>query len=146
MITADRRLRDWLMWKVWLPFIFIAVMWPVGVAMHRSDAYQRAFAHGEFLIFGAFVLLEAALEMKHSSPPGEDDFWAEAARVAAIVIVLCYGVVNVLVAQAEEGQPPHKHDLVYYACFSCSVAVVALAVSVFSYWRVKGKNAYQLLP
>jgi hypothetical protein len=142
-MNPDKRLREWLLWKVCLPFIFIAAMWPVGCAMRRSDAYERAFAHGEFLIFGAFVLLEAALEMKHSAP--DDDWWPDLARVAGIVVVFCYGFVYVLVVQAEE-KPTFKHDLVYYAYFSCSVAIAALSVSVYSYWRAKGGAASRQLP
>ena len=132
------------MWKVWIPFVFIAAMWPVGCAMHRNDAYPHAFAHGEFLIFAAFVLLEAALEMKHSAATDSDDLWAEGARAAAILVIFCYGFVYVLVTQAEE-KHTYRHDLVYYACFSCSVAVAALAMSIYSYWRAKGSAAARQL-
>lgn len=142
-MNTEKRLREWLMWKVWLPFIFIAAMWPVGCAMHRVDAYERAFSHGEFLIFGAFVLLEAALEIKHSSV--DDDWWGEVARAAGIVVIFCYGFVYVLVTQAEE-RPTFKHDLIYYACFGCSVAIAALSIGIYSYFRAKSSAASRQLP
>jgi hypothetical protein len=145
-MTSDRRLRDWMMWKVWLPFVFIAAMWPIyRFALHRHDAFQQAFAHGEFLIFSALALLEAGLELKHAQRPDADDFWPEVARFSAIFIVFSYGFVHMAVVRAE-ASPEFRHDLIYYACFSCSVAVAAIATSLLAYWRAKVAFASSQLP
>ena len=142
-MSSEKRLREWILWKVWLPFIFIAAIWPVGCAMGRADAYERAFAHGEFLIFGAFVLLEAALEIKHSAV--DDDWWAEVARAAGMFVIFCYAIVYVLATVAEE-RGTYRHGAVYYACFGCSVAVAALSITVYSYYRAKNNAVSRQLP
>lgn len=144
-MSLEKRLREWLMWKVLLPFGFIAAMWPIGWLWHRNHAYERAFAHGEFFIFAAIVFLEVALELKHSIANGDDDFWVDAARIVAIFIIFFYGFIHLAAARAEE-QAAYKGDLVYCASFSCAVALFALSVAFFAYWRAKGGVASRQVP
>ena len=144
-MSIERRLRDWLMWKVWFPFILILTTWPVGCALHHNEAFQRAFSHGEFLIFSGLVLLEAAIELRYVAGSDTDDFWSQVAWFVAIVLIAAYGFVHMLATRTED-HPEYHHDLVYYAYFNCSVAIAALSVSIYSYYRVKVGSSERKLP
>jgi hypothetical protein len=135
MNVEVKRLRAWLAWKVFLPFVFIALMWPVYLCFHRSDAFERAFAHGEFLIYGAIVLLEVALELKYvRDRTGDADLYSEVARIGAVVIIFIFGFTHTAVLRAEE-IVVFRTDLVYYSCFGCTVATAAVSVGFYTYWK-----------
>ena len=144
-MNLERRLREWLLWKVFLPFGFIAAMWPIGWLWYRDHAYERAFAHGEFFIFAAIVFLEIALELKHSIGADGDDLWVDVARIIAIFIIFFYGFIHLAAARAAQ-DAAFKDDLVYCASFSCAVALFALSVAFFAYWRAKGSVASRHVP
>jgi Sec-independent protein translocase protein TatA len=61
--VLDQRMIDWLVWKVLLPLTIIVFIWPAYKYVAEFDhPFERAFAHGDLLIFSALVLIEATIE------------------------------------------------------------------------------------
>src|SRR5437764_248684 len=115
MTMREGRMREWFLWKVVLPFLFLLLMWPVyRLAMHRADAYEKAFAHGELLIFSALVLIEIGIEMKYSDTSAEN-LWTDLARIAAIILIFMFGFLHYAVIIDEEAKPVSHRDLAYYS-------------------------------
>lgn len=144
--TTQTRMREWLMWKVLLPFAFMFLMWPIyAIFAKNHDAFAKAFAHGEFLIFAALVLIEVALELRNGPSASSSEGRADFARFGAFFLIFLFGFLRAAVIQEEHSKTPEHQRLIYFACFSCSVGVFAVCVALVTYWRSKGHAAEQHL-
>jgi hypothetical protein len=52
--SLDRKMIDWLFSRVFLPFLILMLMWPIYKwFFDLPHSFERAFAHGDLLIFSA---------------------------------------------------------------------------------------------
>lgn len=94
--ALDRRMIDWLVWKVTLPLIIFVVIWLAYKWVCKMDhPFERAFAHGDLLIFSALVLIEAVTEGEHQH--GQSNFkrvGLQLAKVVAISFIMIFGFIK----------------------------------------------------
>jgi len=137
----DQRMIGWLVWKVMAPFGFLMLIYPLYrfVMPIEGNPFVKAFAHGDFLIFSALVLIEIAIEYKHAeieeaqSPSLLFNVVIEVVRVMAFFLIFVFGFMKYDVVAHENLEP---NRMVVYSWFSCSVAVSSVLFSIYIFWKV----------
>lgn len=132
-IFVNQHLQTVCIWKVFVPFLLIILIYPVFlVFMKDHHPFERAFAHGELLIFSALVLIEAAVELKRARL-GYD----ELLRAMAMITIFIFGFVKYSAVQQERQLDTNDLDAVQQlfavSFFNCAVALFAIAVSIYAF-------------
>lgn len=145
---SSERLRNWCIWKVVLPLGMLALFYPMyRFVLELEHPFERAFAHGDLILFSVLILLEAAVEGEHIRKQGA---WfhlrLHLAKVAAILLILIFGFVktDVMLQESKIGDISSHADVfrkfLVYSYFNWLVALVAVIYSLFSFWTVVGKE------
>lgn len=156
-IFLDHHLQTICLWKVLFPLFLILIIYPLYAFFLKIDhPFQRAFAHGDLLIFSALVMVEAAVELKEVKSR-----YDELLRFVAMATIVIFGIVKYGAMLRE----PHLHqanvngltpeaaaatvrateeaitDLSAFSFFNCAVAAFAVAVSLYAFLHaVRSKN------
>jgi hypothetical protein len=149
--AVEERFTAWCVWKIVVPGAMLLLVWPVyAFVLSVKHPFQRAFAHGDLLIFAAMVLLEAAVEAEQVRRAG----WLfragrQLAKAFAVIIIFLFGFIRYDVTVLD---PELAHDslgvvkkLTGYSCFNSSVALVAVMASLLSFWSSAGREKEELL-
>jgi hypothetical protein len=141
-IFLNPHLQTICIWKVLVPFLFIIVIYPifVFVANDVNHPFERAFAHGELLVFSALILIEAAVELRRAKI-GYD----EVLRALSLLPIMFYGFIKYKTMLQE---PKMEHEdiaaikqLFLFSFFNCAVAVFAVTGSIYSFLQaVRSEN------
>jgi hypothetical protein len=136
---VNQHLQTICVWKVFVPFLLIILIYPIFLIVVRvHHPFERAFAHGELLIFSALILIEAAVELKRAQL-GYD----ELLRAGAMLTIFIFGFMKYEAMQQE----PHLEtqnvavaaaavsQLFAFSFFNCVVAMFAIAVSIFAFLK-----------
>jgi hypothetical protein len=156
-IFLDNHLQAICLWKVFFPLFLILIIYPVYAFFLKVDhPFQRAFAHGDLLIFSALVMVEAAVELKEVR--SRYDELLRFVAMSAIVIFgfvkygamlresnLHHGDVSGLAPEAAAAAVRAAHeaavDLHAFSFFNCAVAACAVIISLYSFLHaVRKKN------
>jgi hypothetical protein len=144
--SLDRRMLDWMFSRVLLPFAILILMWPIyKYFLDLPHPFERAFAHGDLLIFSALILFDSASEGQYTHAQGLGmGFARRAAWVLAISFVLIFGFMNYsvilkeeLLAKATESSVTAllTYKMRAFSCLNCTIAVVSVLFSAFAYWK-----------
>lgn len=143
----NARAVNWWLWKVMVPAGLIAALWPVYQwVLSLPHAFQRAFAHGDFVLLSALILLELTVESEQLA-------WqrlsfravAGSGKAGAVILMFVYGFIKYDVIIQESRLPGAKGaalqsailaKLRAYACFNCSVIVLAVGACAFVLWSL----------
>ena len=139
--SLDRRMLDWLFSRVFLPFLILMLMWPIYKWFFDLQyPFERAFAHGDLLIFSALILLESATEAEYA--PFQSVRMGIARRLAwlfAIACVLTFGFMKYSVMLKEAQLPSNPESVIgrmkAFSCLNCTIAIVSILFSAFAYWK-----------
>jgi hypothetical protein len=136
-IFMNHHLQTICVWKVFVPFLLIILIYPIFLIVVKvHHPFERAFAHGELLIFSALILIEAAVELKRAQL-GYD----ELLRAGAMLTIFIFGFMKYEAMQQE----PHLEtdnalasaaavsQLFAFSFFNCVVAMFAIAVSIYAF-------------
>jgi len=140
-------MQDWIIWQTFLPLVLLVVIYIIEwVVLESRHPFQIAFSHGDLLLFSGLMLVSVSIHIKqmqqrlNSSLP---NFWLFliiwGTRACAFIFLLVFGILEYDVIHKGYFSPsvtdiPSK--LTLYSCFSCSVVVVSLGFSAFSFWKV----------
>jgi len=132
-IFMNQHLQTICIWKVFVPFLLIIVMYPIFLVIVKiPHPFERAFAHGELLIFSSLILIEAAVELKRS-----DLGYDELLRGFATITIFIFGFMKYQAMQQEPRLETENQDainqLFLFSFINCSVSAVAIAVSIYSF-------------
>lgn len=147
-IFFDEHLQTICLWKVFFPLFLILIIYPLYAVFLKIDhPFQRAFAHGDLLIFSALILVEAAIELKDVKSR-----YDELLRFVAMAVMVVFGMVKYGAMIRE----PHLHqsgapalspeaaatltrvaheaaaELSAFSFFNCAVAACAVAATLYS--------------
>lgn len=139
--SLDRRMLDWLFSRIFMPFLILMLMWPIYKwFFDLPHSFERAFAHGDLLIFSALILLESAAEAEYA--PYQSVRMGIARRCAwlfAIGCVLVFGFMkySVMLKEPQLAISPEAviGRMKAFACLNCTIAVVSILFSAFAYWK-----------
>lgn len=144
---VENRMREWLTWKVFGPFIFFLLIWPIYYVFHDpskptslSHTFHHAFAHCELLIFSSLVFIEMAMEISYLKKEVREKFqgWLDVARLLALIPIFLYGVIVADVIRNGDGGSENYHaNLMLYSWLALSISVLAVSTSVYTFWKVK---------
>lgn len=132
-IFMNQHLQTICIWKVFVPFLLIILIYPIFMIVVKvHHPFERAFAHGELLIFSALILIEAAVELKRAEL-GYD----EALRALAMLTIFIFGFMKYQAMQQERyletGDLAAINQLFAFSFFNCAVAAFAIAVSIYAF-------------
>jgi len=132
-IFMNQHLQTICVWKVFVPFLLIILIYPIFMIVVKvNHPFERAFAHGELLIFSALILIEAAVELKRARL-GYD----ELLRAGAMLTIFIFGFMKYEAMQQERHLEADEmaaiNQLFAFSFFNCAVAALAIAVSVFAF-------------
>lgn len=137
------RTLSWWVWKAVVPTVLLAAMWPVyAYVLALPHAFQRAFAHGDYLLLAALLVLELTVEGDHVARPRMSfRTLSTVGKATAFVMMFVYGFVKYDVVTQEAklagaaGNALIEHSVLdklrAYSCFNCSVIICALIACVF---------------
>lgn len=139
----DFRALDWCVWKAFIPLLLMGLFWPIyGIILNLEHPFERAFAHGDLLLFAALLLIEAAVEGEQVR---NENFRARLGRQmskgSAIILIFIFGFLkyDVMMQEgrlAEEGARAAVFSkLAGYAYFNLLVAVAAVLYGMYSFWK-----------
>jgi hypothetical protein len=155
---TEKRMREWLIFKVFVPFVFLIIIWPITLlkSVSVAEAFHEAFAHCELLVFSALVFIEIGIEINYLNSRVRDGFnwWPDVARGMSLITIVLYGVLVTLVigfshedttsaALTVHGLPndpyahPHHNQLIWVSVFAFSMAIISVAMSVYAFCKVK---------
>lgn len=148
-IFLDQHLQTICLWKVLFPLLLILIIYPLYALLLKIDyPFQRAFAHGDLLIFSALIMVEAAIELKESKSN-----YDEPLRFVAMLTMVIFGLVKYGAMLRE----PHLHtvdfatlspevatrmmnesleaakELKAFSFFNCAVAACAVSGSIYAF-------------
>lgn len=160
-IFFDQHLQTICLWKVFFPLFLILIIYPLYAVFLKIDhPFQRAFAHGDLLIFSALILVEAAIELKEVKSR-----YDELLRFVAMLMMVVFGMVKYgamirephLHESAAAGMPPEAAaavgqvaseaaaELSAFSFFNCAVAACAVAASLYAFLHaVRRKSVSQV--
>lgn len=160
-IFVDQHLQTICLWKVFFPLFLILIIYPLYAVFLKIDhPFQRAFAHGDLLIFSALILVEAAIELKEAKSR-----YDEVLRFVAMVVMVVFGMVKYGAmlrephlhqaaagtlspeAAATLGRAAHEAavELNAFSFFNCAVAACAVAASLYAFLHaVRRKSGRQV--
>jgi|SRR5688500_2527894 amino acid permease len=132
-IFMNQHLQTICVWKIFVPFLLIILIYPIFLVVVRvHHPFERAFAHGELLIFSALILIEAAVELKRARL-GYD----ELLRAGAMLTIFIFGFMKYEAIQQERHLETQNADainqLFAFSFFNCAVATFAITVSIFAF-------------
>jgi hypothetical protein len=132
-VFMNEHLQTVCIWKVFVPFLLIILIYPIFLIIVKvHHPFERAFAHGELLIFSALILIEAAVELKRARL-GYD----ELLRALAMITIFIFGFMKYEALQQERHLETENLDainqLFAFSFFNCAVAAFAIAVSIYSF-------------
>lgn len=129
------RLVKWIIYKVIIPLIVMFVIWPISeYSLGLHHAYEKAFAHGDLLIFAAFVLIEVVIEGEHKHVKNwRFQLGRHTAFVLAFVSLIFFIVVKIDVLRSEEA--PNIGKMYMYSCVGWFMAVLAGIISIYAFWK-----------
>lgn len=144
--SLDRRMLDWMFSRVFLPFAILILMWPIyKYFLDLPYPFERAFSHGDLLIFSALILLESASEGEYTHAQSLGMGLARrAAWALAISFVLVFGFMKYSVILKEELLAKTTeasmtllltHKMRAFSCLNCTIAVVSVLFSGYAYWK-----------
>ena len=150
---SSERLRNWCIWKVVLPLGMLALFYPLyRYVLELEHPFQRAFAHGDLILFSVLILLEAAIEGEHIRHRGA---WfhigMHLAKVLALFLILTFGFIKTDVMLQEikvnslENPEPIFLKLEFYSYLSWIVAAFAVIYSLLAFWSVVAREASERL-
>lgn len=132
------RALSWWIWKAVVPAVLLTALWPIYTyILALPHAFQRAFAHGDFLLLSALLMLELTVEGDHVARQKMSfRFLAAGSKAAAFVLMFVYGFVkyDVVTQEARLAAAALNPDieatildkLRAYSCFNCSVMLCAI--------------------
>lgn len=156
-IFLNQHLQTICLWKVLFPLFLILIIYPTYALLLKIDyPFQRAFAHGDLLIFSALIMVEAAIELKEANSN-----YDEPLRFVAMITMVIFGLVKYGAMLRE----PHLHtanleamtpalaetalreareaaiELRAFSFFNCAVAACAVSGSIYAFVHsVRRKN------
>jgi hypothetical protein len=132
-IFLNQHLQTICIWKIAIPFLLLVILFPIYILIVKVQfPFERAFAHGELLIFSALVLIEAAVELKRAEV-GFD----ELLRGFALLAIFLFGFMKYQAIQQEphleKGEVEAVSQMFAFSFFNCAVALFAVAASVYAF-------------
>lgn len=139
--AIEMRTVNWCLWKAAIPALFVAGLWPFyRFVLTLEHPFPRAFAHADFILFSAILLLEIGAESDGAAlTPRGIRIGSAVARAVAVLFMPMYWVIKHDVLLQEDVlariKPPSPQyagaldKLRGYACFSCTVAIISLIVA-----------------
>ncbi|MEN3330001.1 MAG: hypothetical protein V7638_4808 [Acidobacteriota bacterium] len=131
-IFMNQHMQTVCIWKIFVPFLLIILIYPIfTIIVKVHHPFQRAFAHGELLIFSALILIEAAVELKRARL-GYD----ELLRGIAMIIIFLFGFMKYQAMQQEqhlETDLDAINQLFAFSFFNCTAAAFAITVSIYAF-------------
>jgi hypothetical protein len=140
-IFLNQHLQTICIWKVAVPFLLLMIIYPIYIlVVNVQHPFERAFAHGELLIFSALVLIEAAIELKRAKL-GFD----ELLRGLALLAIFLFGFMKYQAIQQEPhlelGEADAIRQLFAFSFFNCTVGITAVAASIYAFlYAVRSEN------
>jgi hypothetical protein len=140
-IFLNEHLQTICIWKVVVPFLLLMILFPVYILIVKVHyPFERAFAHGELLIFSALILIEAAVELKRAQV-GFD----ELLRGFALLAIFLFGFMKYQAIQQEphleKGEVEAISQMFAFSFFNCTVAIFAVAASMYAFLHaVRSEN------
>ncbi len=141
-IFINQHLQTICVWKVLVPFILIILMLPIYVLVGRiSHPFEKAFSHGDLLIFSSLILIEAAVELKRTKL-GYD----ELLRACALFTIFLFGFIKLQAMKQEplleQGSMDAINQLWAFSFFNCAVSVCAVIISIYTFLKaINNENA-----
>lgn len=145
---SAERLRNWCVWKVVFPLGMLALLYPIyRFVLELKHPYEKAFAHGDLLLFSVLILLEAAIEGEHlRSKDGWFHVLMALAKVGAVLLILIFGFMKADVVLQETRLVPGGDEtallgkLYAYSTFSWIVTVLSVIYSLLMFWTVVARE------
>jgi hypothetical protein len=140
-IFINQHLQTICVWKVLVPFILIILMLPIYILVGKvSHPFEKAFAHGDLLIFSSLILIEAAVELKRTKL-GYD----ELLRAGALFTIFLFGFIKLQAMKQEPLLEKESVDAItqlwYFSFFNCAVSVCAVIISIYTFLKaIKNEN------
>jgi len=144
-IFLNQHLQTICIWKVVVPFLLLMFIYPIYILIVKVHyPFERAFAHGELLVFSALILIEAAVELKRAQL-GYD----EVLRGLALLVIFLFGFVKYQAMQQEPrletGDAEAISQLFAFSFFNCTVAIFAVAASIYAFlYAIRSENAKKI--
>src|SRR5215216_3026411 len=129
----DPRVLNWCAWKVFIPLLFIFLLWPLAHLIKMDYPFQEAFKHGDLLIFSALILIEAAVEGEGiQSSTLWDQISEMASKAFAFFCIFVFAVVKFDVMTQEKNHSlDYEGKLFAYSLFGWTTAIVAVIISIY---------------
>jgi len=156
--AVEIRMFNWCLWKALVPAILLAGLFPLyRYVLTLEHPFQRAFAHGDLILFASILLFEIGVETEGGAHrPRWLWITAAVARALAFLLMPMYWIIKHDVILKEEqlarathgASEPIISKLSVYAGFSCTVAVASLviaaclAVAVLDYHKSEELRAF----
>jgi hypothetical protein len=129
------RVLKWTIYKVVTPLLVIFIIWPIyWGSLGIEHPFEKAFTHGDLLIFAALILIETVIEGEGSEVR---DFRFHLGRhtalVLAVVSLILFTVVKVDIMRSEA--LPVYHKMRFYGGLGWAIAILAGVLSFYAYSR-----------
>jgi len=157
---VEIRMLNWCLWKALVPALLIFGLFPLyRYIITLEHPFQRAFAHGELILFGSILLFEIGVDTEGGAHrPWRLILTTSVVRAIAFVLMPVYWLIKHDVIVKEERLAKLSNQtaeyvaivekLRNYACMSCTVAVGCLilaglvALSVLDYHKREELRAF----
>jgi hypothetical protein len=156
-IFLNQHLQTICLWKVFFPLFLIVLIYPLYALFLKIDhPFQRAFSHGDLLIFSALIMIEAAIELREAKSNYDEPLRFVAMATMVVFGIVKYGAMlreprlntdnlSVLGPEAAASAARLAQDaateLRAFSFFNCAVAACAVAGSLYAFLQaVRYKN------
>jgi hypothetical protein len=150
-IFVDKHMEAVCVWKIIIPFLLLVLVAPILSVIFPTLDYplQRAFAHGDLLIFSGLILIEAAIEMNRAEMK-----YSELLRGVATLMIFSFGFVKIGAMLREHELADQTaalsaaQTLLRFSMFNVSMAVLSVVGSLYAFLlairKENGKRAGQI--
>jgi hypothetical protein len=144
-IFVDKNMEAVCVWKIIIPFLLLVLVAPILSVIFPTLDYpvQRAFAHGDLLIFSGLILIEAAIELNRAEMK-----YSELLRGLATLMIFSFGFVKIGAMLREHDLADQKaalsaaQTLLRFSMFNVSMAVLSVVGSLYAFLQaIRKENA-----
>jgi hypothetical protein len=147
------KLYNWTALKVILPLLVLFLIYPLcGFTLDLDHPFQRAFQHGDLLVFSALILVEAAFELESSNLRDSGIHLVQLiAMMLAIFSIFTFVAVKFDVLRNEEAAhlnliQNYWLKMGVYACLGWCTAILSGVATVYAIVYASYREAsYKLL-
>jgi hypothetical protein len=157
--VIEIRMINWCLWKALVPAVLIFGQWPLYGLIPMDHPFERAFAHGELILFASILLFEIGVDTEGGARRPRALVVATAVvRAVAFVLMPAYWVIKHDAIMKEErlaklSEQALEHAAILeklrgYAALSCTIAAASLlisgilAVAAFDYHKAEELRAF----